>query len=226
MERKCNLILALDLENKKDFIWGIDSTKDLIKFYKVGLVAFTKLGPEAIKIVKRRKRKVFLDLKFFDIPNTMIKASLNAATLGADILDFHLSQDKESLRFTLCEIKREVNKKNLRMPLLLGVTVLTSTPMSFKIKNLVLEFYKKAKDVGFDGIILPGREAKLIKKRIGRDFKIACPGIRLKKALDDQKRVVTPKEVKGCADFIIVGRPILRAKDPQKVILNILDDLK
>jgi len=224
--RKCELIFALDKPRRRDFIYWIDATKDLISFYKVGLVGFTSLGKDAITLLKKRKKKVFLDLKFFDIPNTMIGASLNAINWGVDMLDFHLAQDKHSLAETLDGIKKSVRKTKKNMPAILGVTVLTSETTSSTIQSYVLNLARKAKEVGFDGVVTSGKEAKGVRKKLGKKFIIVTPGIRLKRSLDDQRRAVTPKDVKGTSDFIVVGRPIYESKKFRKVIDEIRIDLE
>ena len=211
MPKKCKLIFALDIASQKDFIRWVDVTKDLVEIYKIGLIPFTALGQNSIRILKKRKKKVFLDLKFFDIPNTMIKASLNAIEQGVDILDYHISAGRAPLKQTLEEIKKELRRKNKKLPLTLGITILTSTENNPEIQKAVLNLARTAKDAGLSGVVLSGRDASLIRKKLGGSFKLACPGIRLKKVADDQRRVVTPKDVKGVADFIIVGRPIITA---------------
>ena len=226
MKRKCRLIFALDVAKKKEFLRWIDATKDLIDFYKVGLVPFTALGPDAITLLKRRKKKVFLDLKLFDIPNTMTKACVNAMKHNVDIIDFHLLAGKDSLRTTLEGIRKEARRKKLSMPLTLGVTILTSTANKSKIKTSVMKLAQDAHSAGLDGVVLSGKEAHLVRKRLGPGFVLACPGIRLGGAKDDQKRVVTPRQVKSVADFIIVGRPIYEAKEPRKIVHQILEELK
>ncbi len=223
--KKCKLILALDVPGKKEFIRWIDRTKDYVRYYKVGLEVFTRLGPESVKILKSKGKKVFLDLKFFDIPNTVISAVNSAASLGVDIIDLHLLNDLQSL----IKIKSGINsvvrkyKKNIDI---LGITLLTSSAGGSKIKNKVLSLALSARDIGFSGVVCSGHEAELVRKKCGRDFIIACPGIRLVKTKDDQKRVSTPNQVKAYADYIIVGRPVLQAKRPLGVLENILAELE
>ena len=226
MKRECELIFALDKARRRDFIYWLDATEDLISFYKVGLIAFTALGKDAVALIKKRKKKVFLDLKFFDIPNTMIGASLNAVDWGVDMLDFHLLAERNSLALTIDGIKREAVKKEKKLPIFLGVTVLTSEDKSFTIQSSVLRLARKAHRVGFNGAVVSGREAKVVRKELGDKFIIASPGIRLNEIKDDQKRTVRPKDARGYADFIIVGRPIYKSQKPRAVIASILDEIK
>ena len=222
---KCRLIFSLDFDNKKDFLDWINRTESLIDIYKVGAVPFVALGSEAIRILKDKGKKVFLDLKFFDIPNTMVKASLKAMELGVDIMDFHLSAGRDSLFKTAEQIKAGAKKANLNMPLLIGVTVLTSEIEKSKISDLTLSYSEIAQSAGFDGVVLSGRDAPLVRDSIGEDLKLICPGIRLESSEDDQKRVVTPQQIKDYADFIVVGRPIYMADSPEQVIKKIISDL-
>ena len=226
MKRKCELIFALDKSKRRDFIYWLDATKDLIAFYKVGLIAFTALGKDAITLIKKKKKKVFLDLKFFDIPNTMAGASLNAVNWGVDILDFHLLAGPSSLTAALRGIKKASERKKKNLPIILGVTVLTSEVQNSTIQFSVLKLARQALRVGFDGVVASGKDAKAIRERIGNKIIIASPGIRLEKTRDDQRRTVRPKDVRGYADFIIAGRPIYESKNPRGAIVSILDELK
>jgi len=223
---RCKLIFALDTSSKKKFISWIDRTKDMVDFYKVGLTAFTALGNESLKILHRRKKSIFLDLKFFDIPNTMINASLSAAGQGVDIIDFHLLAGGGNLRDTVSGIKAVVRKKKIKKPLFIGVTVLTSFSGKDRIHSLVLNLAERAKRSGLDGVVSSGREAFSIRRRFGKKFIIISPGIRVKAEGDDQKRVVRPRDVRKDADFIVVGRPIYTAKNPRQVVSSILEELK
>ncbi len=225
-EGRCKLIFALDTSDKKKFVSWVDRTKDMVDFYKVGLTAFTALGNEALKILHRRKKNIFLDLKFFDIPNTMINASLSAAEQGVDIIDFHLLAGGGHLKDTVSGIKAVVREKKLKKPLLIGVTVLTSFREEDRIRPLVLNLAAAAKGSGLDGVVSSGREAAAIRRRFGKKFIIISPGIRLKPGGDDQKRVVRPKDVRKDADFIVVGRPIYTADKPRQVIASIMEELK
>lgn len=226
MIKQTKLIFSLDVDTEKDFLYWLDKTKDNVDYYKIGLVPYCLMGPKAVEEVKKRGKKVFLDLKFHDIPNTMIKAASTALEQEVDIIDLHLCNDEDGLTYTAAEIKRISKEKNKQLPLIIGITVLTSSSGGSTIKQRVEEFALKSQRVGFSGVVLSGQEAPHIRKICGRDIVLICPGIRLEKTNDDQKRVVTPKDVKGVADFIVVGRPILNAKEPDKVISRINSELK
>ena len=223
--RKCELILALDVADKKSFLRWVDKTKEYVRYYKVGLGLFTKLGPQSVKVLKDKGKKVFLDLKFFDIPNTVVSAVESALSLGADMVNLHLLNSKSSLEKIKAGID-EIFKRHKKRIDVLGVTLLTSTAGAGKIKDKVLSLALLAKSIGFSGVVCSGQEAGFVRKRCGRKFLIVCPGIRLEKTFDDQKRVSTPKEVKAYADYIVVGRPVLQAKRPLEVLENILSELE
>jgi orotidine-5'-phosphate decarboxylase len=226
MGKKCELIFSLDASNRKDFLRWIDATQDTVDMYKIGLVPFTLLGNQAITILKKRNKKVFLDLKFFDIPNTMVKAALNAINHGVDMLDFHLSGQTESLRFTLENIRRQTAKKRQNNPIFIGITVLTSSSQDDKIHASVLELAEKACNLNFDGIVLSGQEAGSVRHKFKDKLILVCPGIRLTDSCCDQKRVVSPAEVRSLADYIVVGRPIYNSQDPGKAASQIKQELE
>ncbi len=215
------LILALDLDKEKEIKEWLSLTKDYLNYYKIGIRSFVKIGPKSVRLIKKFNKKVFLDLKFFDIPNSMIKAGKNAIDLGVDLLNFHLLNEESSLKGTIKELKSYSEKKGKKV-LFLGVTLLTSINFKKNIEQRVLKLAKKARSIGFDGVICAGRESKIIKETLGNDFITACPGIRFEPVSDDQKRVSAPQRIKKYVDFFIMGRPILESKDPLKTIKKIL----
>ena len=224
--RNTKLILSLDVIKKKDFLYWVSLTQDFIDYYKIGIIPFVSLGPQSIKILKKKDKKVFLDLKFFDIPNTMFKSSIQAIKWGVDILDFHLLHNENNLKECIKMIREYASTKKISLPVFLGVTVLTSIKPTLKILASVLKLSKKACNIGLDGVVCSGRESPFVRKEIGENFIIVSPGIRLDSANDDQKRVCLPQDVKGIVDFIIVGRPILNSKEPLVVIKKILKQLR
>lgn len=228
MGNKCELIFSLDAASKKEFIRQVESTESVVNIYKVGLVPFTLLGTESIQILKNKKKKIFLDLKFHDIPNTMIKSSLNSIAQGIDIMDFHLCGDENDLKNTLDTIRQYALKEKISLPLFIGVTVLTSVGKESKIRCFVSDYVEKAVRSGFNGVVLSGREAPFVREKWGDEIILICPGIRIDEETkgSDQKRVVTPEKVKKYADFAVVGRPIYQASDPEKAASDIIERLK
>ena len=205
------IFVALDNSEIKDALSIISEIKNYIAGIKLGLEFFTKNGPKGIESFSKFNIPIFLDLKFFDIKNTVTKAIKTLDGLPISYLSIHLLNSKD----TLLEAKDVVDKFSYPIKLL-GITVLTS----FSEKNLkevginnsvnkqIDLLTNLAKDTGLDGIVCSSNEVQLVKK-ICRDLEVFVPGIRLKKKDDDQKRIATPLEaIKNGADFLVIGRPI------------------
>ncbi|MDD5772403.1 MAG: orotidine-5'-phosphate decarboxylase [bacterium] len=229
------LILALDTDSLKKAEEIINEVKDLIKFYKIGSQLFTACGPSIVKLVQKNGGKVFLDLKFNDIPNTVASAIKEAAVLGADMLTVHTTGGREMM-IRAVEAAKTAGEKSGRAPLIVGVTLLTSLDVNYlremginySSEEFVLRLAGLAKECGLDGVVSSSRECLEIRKKCGPDFKIVTPGIRLAgDSLNDQKRTDTPsKAIKNGASYLVVGRPILEAKDKLAVIRKILNEIE
>ncbi|MBM3252178.1 MAG: orotidine-5'-phosphate decarboxylase [Candidatus Omnitrophica bacterium] len=214
LDIKDKLIVALDLDTLSEAEKLVDKLCPAVKMFKVGSQLFTACGPQVVKMIAQKGAKVFLDLKFHDIPNTVKNAVVAAGKLKAFMLTVHLAGGKEMLQAA-------ANVSN--RPKIVGVTILTSQSETDTVKK-VLELAKLAKNSGLDGVVCSVAETRMIKKELGKDFLVVNPGIRPKdSALDDQKRTATPKEaIEAGADFIVMGRPILEAKDPLKLIEDLI----
>jgi orotidine-5'-phosphate decarboxylase len=210
------LIFALDVPTKGDALAWIDRLGDTVTFYKIGLELFCSGGYfELLDALQSRGKKVFADLKFFDIPATVRSAVANLARTGATCCTVHGS----------FSIYREAVAAKGAMKLL-AVTVLTSLDekdldelgFNGKIEDLVATRAKRAFEAGCDGVIASGREAARLRREIGPDLTIITPGIRgaEEQGKDDQKRALTLEEAfRNGADHIVVGRPIRNAADPR-----------
>jgi orotidine-5'-phosphate decarboxylase len=223
------LIVAIDVDSIDGARALITTLSPLARWFKIGSELFTREGPAAAHLVKNSGAKLFLDLKFHDIPNTVQRAVKSALALGADMLTLHASGGPAMLRAArnaLDESKRED-------VLLVGVTVLTHFsetefnsvfPTSRKLEENVLALAKVARLGGMDGVVASAHELPVIKNAMGRDFLVVTPGIRLAGAgKDDQTRVVTPAQaIRDGADYIVVGRPITAAQDPLAVCDEVL----
>lgn len=226
------LILALDVEAKVARIL-IQELKDTIDIFKIGSRLFTEAGPQSIDWVHAQGKKVFLDLKFHDIPLTAAEASRNITSLGVWGFTIHTSGGFAMMKAVVRSVQEESVKLKKIKPLIFGVTVLTSlselelkevginfSPVS-QVERLVL----LAKKAELDGIVSSGLEIEIARKSGGKDFLIVVPGIRSGEELkiEDQKRVMTPQNaVKLGANFLVVGRPILEALDRIKAIQKLL----
>jgi len=218
---KNSLIVALDVNSFEKAKKLIDKLAPYVNIFKVGSELFTSAGPKIIDYINRNKKKVFLDLKFYDIPNTVEKAVAAATKHKVFMLTLHASGGYEMLKCA-----EQVFKGMKKKPLLVAVTVLTSKDEK-NVKTKVLDLAKLSKKAGLRGIVCSPQETWLVKKVCGKDFIVVNPGIRpLWAAKGDQKRVTTPEEaIKNGADFIVVGRPITKAKNPVSAAKRILEEL-
>lgn len=229
------LILALDINSLKKAEEIINEVKDLIKFYKIGSQLFTACGPSIIRLVQKNGGKVFLDLKFNDIPNTVASAIKEAVDLGVDMLTVHTMGGREMMIRT-AEVVKTAREKNGRDTLVVGVTLLTSLDVNYlremainlSTEEFVLHLAGLAGECGLDGVVSSSRECLEIRKKCGPDFKIVTPGIRpAGDLLNDQKRTDTPSSaIKNGASYLVIGRPILEAENKQAVIKNILNEME
>ncbi len=223
MMRKPNIILALDVDTLESAAAIVDRLYPKIKIFKVGSLLFTAYGPKIIEMLHKKGAEVFLDLKYFDIPNTVAKAVAVAARQKVKMLTLHISGGKEMIEAAVFSAAAQAKALGAARPLLIGVTVLTSSAV--KTKD-VLALAKKGINSGLDGVVCSAREASLIRKKIKKGFLIITPGIRPDRVRDDQKRTATVKQaVKAGSDFLVIGRPILTSKDPLKMTEEILGDL-
>jgi orotidine-5'-phosphate decarboxylase len=239
MNNNAELILALDLENFEDARKLIDELADSVEIFKIGSQMFTAYGPFATRYVQSKGKKVFLDLKFHDIPNTVASAVKSAVSLSRSpngdpgfapifMLTVHTCGGKEMLEAAAQAGKMQAEALGVQRPRIVGVTVLTSTDRDANLENLVLERARLAQKTGLDGVVASVEEAALIRRELGPDFLIVTPGIRPAEAsLNDQKRVATPQiAIEQGSNFLVVGRPILQAPSPREAALKILEDMK
>ncbi|MGB2705390.1 MAG: orotidine-5'-phosphate decarboxylase [Candidatus Omnitrophota bacterium] len=219
---KAKLIVALDVDSFDKARRLVDKLSPYVNIFKVGSELFTACGPKIINYVNKKRKKVFLDLKFHDIPNTVGKATVAAAKHKVFMLTLHAAGGFDML-------KKAANalKGRRKRPLLVGVTVLTSKADK-DVKKEVLKLAKITKKAGLNGIVCSAKETRYVKKACGKEFIAVNPGIRpaWTRKEDDQKRVATPKEaIKNGADFIVIGRPITKAKNPAFATKKILEEL-
>lgn len=234
MDAKERLIVALDVPEKQKALDLVALLHDCCGMFKVGLEPFCNYGPGLVEEIQRLGGKVFLDLKFHDIPRTVAQAGLAAARLGVAMFNVHIAGGREMMR----AVVREVQAENPdQVPKLLGVTVLTSLGaeelhdelgIDKKPLEQVVFWAELAKECGLSGVVASPREITAIRERCGRDFLIVTPGIRpLWAAAGDQKRISTPCEaIRAGADYIVVGRPILQAEDPRQAAQKIIREME
>jgi len=231
---KDRLIVALDVESLAQAEALLDRLQGVVGAYKIGSQLFTACGPAAVELVQKRGGSVFLDLKFHDIPNTVAGAVREAARLGVFMLDVHASGGSPMLRSAVEAAKQATREFNVKRPLCLAVTVLTSLDRALLQRELnvplsveghVLHLAKLAKDAGLDGSVCSPQEIRAVRNALGRDWVIVAPGVRpAGSEAGDQVRVATPEAaIRAGADYLVVGRPITAAPDPKAAATAILE---
>jgi len=227
------LVLALDVDDFKKAEELVGKLNNYVGVFKIGSQLFTAEGAKVVNMINERGGKVFLDLKFHDIPNTVARAAGVAAKLGVYIFNVHTSGGYEMMKAAAEATKKISLALGIRKPIILGVTLLTSINQEILEKEIgikkeleeqVVHLAKLAKAAGLDGVVASSWEIKEIRKACGEDFVILTPGIRpAGKSSDDQKRVMTPREaIKLGADFLVIGRPIRNAANPVEAVKEIL----
>jgi len=213
------LIVALDVPNAAEARKIVTALGESVSTYKAGKQLFTAAGPAVVRELTGAGRKVFLDLKYHDIPNTVAAAVRAALELGVAMLTVHASGGAKMLRAAV-----EAAAEAQHPPLVLAVTVLTSmgdadlgeVGVPGTAQEQVLRLASLAQKAGCGGVVASAQEAKLLRRELGAGFAIVTPGVRPAGGPpDDQARVATPSEALAAgADYIVVGRPITGAKDP------------
>jgi len=221
------IIVALDVATKEKALALVQQLQSKISFFKIGLQLYIAEGPEIVRAVLATGAKVWLDLKLYDIPNTVARAVESANTLGVQMLTIHLSGGSEMIRVATAARSKDM--------LLLGVTVLTSSTeqtlreigINDTVDNQVVRLAKLAAAAGIDGLVASPHEIKTLRREFGDRIKIAVQGIRPSWAEPgDQKRFMTPREaLEAGADYIGIGRPITRHAKPREAVAKILDEL-
>jgi orotidine-5'-phosphate decarboxylase len=223
------LILALDVSEHSYAIDLVEKFKDHFGIFKVGPELFISSGPKIIEDINKKGKKVFLDMKFHDIPHTVSKAAIASAKLGLYMFNVHTSGGFEMMRKCRDTIVETCLKENINRPKILGVTVLTSLSreilrdelgIQHGLRTHVRHLSGLAHRAGLDGVIASAREAEIIRAHCGKGFLIVTPGIRPSwTPPDEQKRTATPKEaIRAGADYLVIGRAILNQADPFKAI--------
>ena len=229
------IIVAIDGMDRNEAISFLKECPD-ISWVKVGLELFTKEGPNIINTFKDMDKKIFLDLKFHDIPNTMSSASYNVSKLGVDIISLHASAGLKALQLSKEATIKGAREINSKPPEVIAITVLTSiSPQNFKyelnressIEENVLSLSKLTYDAGLDGCVCSPLEVKSLRDKYDGEFKLITPGIRfLIDDINDQSRVLSPVEaISNGASRIVVGRAITKSNNPSKIFLEICNSI-
>ena len=237
---KEKLIVSLDMTDITEIRSLVEKLGARVLYYKIGAVPFTFFGPEIITYLKAKEKKIMLDLKYHDIPNTVARACEGALKMGVDLITVHASGGFSMLEEAVKAILTGASGASEK-PKLLGITVLTSIDEAYfkdlfgnvqrTLAEQVIFLAQLARSAGLDGVVASPREIVPIRQCCGDDFLIVTPGIRPAQKdvmQDDQARTMTPAQaIKAGADYIVVGRPIVKAEDPvaaAEAILKEIDD--
>jgi len=234
------LIVSLDMTDITYIKSLVEKLAARVGYYKIGAIPFTFFGPEIVKYLKQKGKKVMLDLKYHDIPNTVARACEGAMRMGIDLLTVHTSGGFSMLEEAVKAMLTSSDRSDVERPKLLGITVLTSIDEAYfsdlfgnvqrTLAEQVIFLAQLARSAGLDGVVASPREIVSIRQCCGDDFLIVTPGIRPADkdvAGDDQARTLTPNQaIQAGADYIVVGRPIVKADDPVAVVEAITKEME
>lgn len=218
------IIVALDVDSRDAANEIVRQLHGKVGAFKVGLQLFAAAGPGFVRELTSAGNKVFLDLKFHDIPNTVAKASIEAARMGVWMFNIHASGGSEMMRTVIKDLDSACDAEGISRPLVIGVTVLTSsnkesmneTGVAGEVEDQVVKLALLSAGCGLDGVVASPLEVEAIRRAIpDRDFVTVTPGIRAKSATpDDQKRVTTvSRALAAGSDYVVIGRPVTQAAD-------------
>jgi orotidine-5'-phosphate decarboxylase len=230
------ILVALDVDSPKEADGLLDRLAGAVTGVKVGSQLFTAAGPAAVEAALKRGFRVFLDLKFHDIPNTVAGAVREATRLGVFMLNVHAGGGVAMMGAATAAADKAAAEFKVPRPLCLGVTVLTSLDgralaaelgVHANVSAHVLRLADHARAAGLDGCVASPHEIGLLRRALGAGWVIVTPGIRPAAADDDQARVATPAAaLRAGADYLVIGRPITAAPDPAAAVAAILASLQ
>lgn len=234
---KNRLIVALDVESVQRARELVSILRDFVGMFKIGSQLFTAAGPEIVREVVNSGGRVFLDLKFHDIPNTVAAAGVAATRLGVSIFNVHAAGGGEMMQRTADAVSQVAATEGLDRPWVIAVTVLTSIDgamlssigLHSTPEDQVLTLALLAEASGMDGVVASPNEVSLVRAKVKKaPFLIVTPGVRPAGAFpDDQKRVSTPAQaMKTGADYLVLGRPITAARDPALAAQQIAQEME
>jgi orotidine-5'-phosphate decarboxylase len=229
---KEKIIIALDVSSREQALSLVKVLHDLAGMFKVGSQLYMAAGPAVVRAIVDTGGKVFLDLKFHDIPNTVTHAAIEAAKLGVSMMTIHASGGRSMMESTASELNEKCGDKR---PTIVAITVLTSLdtrslfeigleqPLDQQVQRLAL----LAQECGIDGVVCSPREIQLVRKSTIPGFKIVTPGIRMPdQSLDDQHRIATPHDALAAgADYIVVGRAVTDDREPRAAMKRLIQSI-
>lgn len=230
------IILALDVDNLDEAEKLVVELKDYVGYFKVGLQLFTSYGFSAIKMIKDHGGKVYCDLKFHDIPNTVSHACSNLIRHNINFFNIHLQGGSKMATQVVKTAKETAKSLEMTSPTIIGVGLLSSLGqrtlgeelcVEKNVEEYIIKLAKIAKDSGLNGVVAGASESKKIRQEFGEDFIILCPATRPTwAAINDQVRVDTPTEaITAGVDYLVIGRPITDAPDKIAAVNLIIDEI-
>jgi orotidine-5'-phosphate decarboxylase len=228
------IIMPLDVPTAEAALRWVDSLPQ-VSFWKVGLELFISAGPSIIQELKARNKRIFLDLKLHDIPNTMAGACAAATRYGVDILTLHASAGKAALGAALAAAQAEAEARDIPLPLIVAVTLLTSIAaealatelrVPLNVGDYALQMALLTQEVGLGGVVCSPQEVTQLRRFVSPDFALVCPGVRPTWAsANDQQRTLTPAQaLRAGATYLVIGRPITASPDPAAAFQRICDE--
>lgn len=229
---KEKIILVLDVSTRDEALKLVRPLCDHVGMFKVGMQLFTAEGPALVKEIVDLGGKVFLDLKFHDIPNTVTHGVLEAAKLGVSMMTIHAAGGRAMMESVAKSLRDKFGEGS---PLVVAVTVLTSLSSSAlqeigierSMEQQVEAMARLAEECGIGGVVCSPHEIGLVRRAVRREFKIVTPGIRMPgQSADDQQRLATPREaVEAGADFLVVGRAVTANANPRAALDAVIASL-
>jgi len=230
---KEKILLVMDVSSREEAMKLVRPLYEHVGMFKVGMQLFTAEGPSLVREIVDLGGKVFLDLKFHDIPNTVSHGVLEAAKLGVSLMTIHAAGGRVMMETVAKQLQ---DKFGERKPMVVAVTVLTSlndaelveVGIARPMAQQVVAMAKLAEECGMAGVVCSPQEIQLVRRAAGPDFKIVTPGIRMPgQSANDQQRLATPREaLTAGADYIVVGRAVTAAPDPRKALEALVESTK
>jgi len=237
LSAKDRIVLALDLDSDREALAVVDELAGSVGMFKVGHQLFTAYGPDIVRRIVGKDGRVFLDLKYHDIPNTVAKASAEAVKLGVTLFNVHALGGADMMKAAVVSARETAEALGRPVPIMLAVTVLTSMDeqslrrelkITRSLPRQVSHLARMAQRCGMHGVVASPQEIELLRRAVKQPFVVLTPGVRPEwAAKDDQKRIMTPAEAVGLgADYIVVGRPVLKAKDRKEAVEKIIEEIE
>ncbi len=235
VDARKRIIVALDVDSETEAFSVAKELRSSVGAFKIGLQLFTSAGPRVVRGLVEDGFKVFLDLKFHDIPTTVAKASVEAAKMGVWMFNLHAAGGSEMMRRAREEVSEMCDRENCVRPIVIGVTVLTSSDapsmkemgIDESVSDRVVRLARLAAASGLDGVVASAQEVKQIRSAVkANKFLTVTPGIRSGTAtVDDQKRVTTLRAALSAgSDYVVIGRPITGSSDRARAVDQMLEE--